>query len=111
VHVHFGLEAVGTASQGCERQAGGTKQDKQWETAHGGGLRIRVKPAFQRFSLLRPACTILATELTIIERASQASPRAWSSAAITRSAAVGACGKEASELVTARERAACQGAV
>ena len=43
----------------------------------------------QRFSLQRPACTILAIELTIIERASEASPRLWSSEAITRSAAVG----------------------
>jgi hypothetical protein len=43
---------------------------------------------FQRLSLLLPACTILAMELTIIERASLDSARAWSSAAITRSAAV-----------------------
>jgi len=73
-------------------------------------VRIRVQPAVQRFSLLRPACTILATELTIIERASEASPRLWSSAAITRSAAVGACGKEDWLLERAREQAARQGA-
>ncbi len=44
--------------------------------------------AFQRLSLLFPACTILATELTIIERASLEAPRPWISEVITRSAAV-----------------------
>ncbi len=44
--------------------------------------------AFQRLSLLLPACTILATELTIIERASLEAPRPWISEVITRSAAV-----------------------
>jgi hypothetical protein len=44
--------------------------------------------AFQRLSLLLPACTILATELTIIERASLEAPRPWISELITRSAAV-----------------------
>jgi len=57
-----------------------------------GGGRSRGQPAFQRFWLQRLACTILATELTIIERASQVSPRACSSAAITRSEAVSAFG-------------------
>jgi len=44
--------------------------------------------AFQRLSLLLPACTILASELTIIERASLEAPRLWISEVITRSAAV-----------------------
>jgi hypothetical protein len=45
---------------------------------------------FQRLSQLFPTCTILAMELTIIERASLLSPRPRNSASMIRSAAVGA---------------------
>ena len=45
---------------------------------------------FHRLSLAFPVWTILASEATIIEWASLSFPRAWSSAARTRWAAVGA---------------------
>ena len=87
-----GLDPMGPNHLRSQHKGGGEQKWKRG-TAHGSSgatdISDRDQPAFQRLSVLRPAWTILAMELTIIDRASQPWPRDWSSEAITRSAAVG----------------------